>query len=95
MTEAGGDGSWTLTARHEGVVVGGARGWTADGVAHLSWLSVSERGLGIGRRLLASVEDLASRSGATQLVMPTGDSVASFLRERGWRDEGDAVVRDL
>ena len=97
VTEAAGAG-WTLTARHQGAVVGEARGWTTtDGVARLSWLSVAEteRGIGIGRRLLASVEDIARRSGATLLVASTAESLPSFLRARGWRDEGDVVVRDL
>ncbi len=96
VTEAAGSG-WTLTARHRGTVVGEARGWTTDGVARLSWLWVAEteRGIGVGRRLLSCVEDLARRSGATLLVASTAESLPSFLRARGWRDEGDAVVRDL
>ena len=96
LTEAAGSG-WTLTARHQGTVVGEARGWTTDGVARLSWLSVAEaeRGIGVGRRLLAGVEDIARKSGATLLVASTAESLPSFLRARGWRDEGDAVVRDL
>jgi 2'-5' RNA ligase len=96
LTEAAGSG-WTLTARHQGTVVGEARGWTTDGVARLSWLSVAdaERGIGVGRRLLAGVEDIARKSGATLLVASTAESLPSFLRARGWRDEGGAVVRDL
>jgi 2'-5' RNA ligase len=96
VTEAAGSG-WTLTARHEGAVVGEARGWQADGVLRVSWLSVEEgeRGLGVGRRLLTSVEDLGRRAGASRLVVSTSGSVASFLRARGWRDEGGQVVRDL
>jgi 2'-5' RNA ligase len=96
VTEAAGS-DWMLTARHQGTVVGEARGWTTEGVARLSWLSVaeSERGIGVGRRLLAGVEDIARRSGATVLVASTAESLPSFLRARGWRDEGDVVVRDL
>jgi 2'-5' RNA ligase len=96
VTEAAGSG-WTLTARHQGTVVGEARGWTTDGVARLSWLSVAEteRGIGIGRRLLAGVEDIARRSGAALLVASRAEALPSFLRARGWRDEGDVLVRDL
>jgi 2'-5' RNA ligase len=96
VTESAGSG-WILTARHRGTVVGEARGWTADGVVRLSWLSVveGERGIGVGRRLLAGVEDLARRSGATLLIASIAESLPSFLRARGWRDEGDVVVRDL
>ena len=96
VTESVGSG-WTLTARHQGVVVGEARGWTSNGVARLSWLSVAEdeRGIGVGRRLLAGVEDTARRSGAALLVASSAESLPSFLRARGWRDEGDVVVREL
>jgi 2'-5' RNA ligase len=96
VTESAGSG-WALTARHQGTVVGEARGWTTDGVARLSWLSVAEgqRGIGVGRRLLAGVEDIARRSGAARLVASSAESLAGFLRARGWRDEGDVVVRDL
>jgi len=96
VTESAGSG-WTLTARHQGAVVGEARGWTAEGVARLSWLSVAhdERGIGVGRRLLAGAEDIARRSGAAVLIASTSESLPSFLRARGWRDEGDVVVRDL
>ena len=96
VTESAGSG-WALTARHQGTVVGEARGWTTDGVARLSWLSVAEgqRGIGVGRRLLAGVEDIARRSGAALLVASSAESLPGFLRARGWRDEGDVVVRDL
>ena len=96
VTESAGSG-WALTARHQGTVVGEARGWTTDGVARLSWLSVAEgqRGIGVGRRLLAGVEDIARRSGAARLVASSAESLPGFLRARGWRDVGDVVVRDL
>ena len=96
VTEGAGSG-WILTARHQGMVVGEARGWTVDGVGRLSWLWVAEgdRGIGVGRRLLAGVEDVARKAGAARVVASTAESLPSFLRARGWRDEGDVVVRDL
>jgi 2'-5' RNA ligase len=96
VTQATGAG-WTLTARHQGAVVGEARGWTAGGIARLSWLSVPEdtRGLGVGRRLLAGVEEVARQAGVSRVAASSPDSLPGFLRARGWRDEGDAVVRDL
>ena len=44
---------------------------------------------------LAGVEDIARRSGAALLVASSAESLPGFLRARGWRDEGDVVVRDL
>ena len=80
VTEAAGSG-WTLTARHQGMVVGEARAWTADGVARLSWLWVAEgdRGIGVGRRLLAGVEDVARKAGAARVVASTAESLPSFF----------------
>jgi 2'-5' RNA ligase len=96
VTEAAGSG-FTLTARHGGAIAGELRGWVEAGAAHLAWLSVvdAERGLGVGRRLLASCEDLARRRGADRIVATTSGAIAEFLRSRGWRDTPDGLVRDL
>ena len=96
VTEAAGS-ACTLTARHDGRVVGELRGWVDGELAHLAWLDVSEgdRGLGVGRRLLAAFEDLGRRRGASRLVASQPGSMPDFLRARGWRDEGGAVVRDV
>ena len=90
-TEAAGS-ACTLTARHDGRVVGELRGWVDGELAHLAWLDVSEgdRGLGVGRRLLAAFEDLGRRRGASRLVASQPGSMPDFLREagmarRGWR----------
>lgn len=96
VTEAAGSG-FTLTARHDGAIAGELRGWVDAGTAHLAWLSVveAERGLGVGRRLLASCEDLARRHGADRLVLATSDAIVGYLRERGWHDTPEGLVRDL
>jgi 2'-5' RNA ligase len=96
VTEAAGS-ACTLTARHDGRVVGELRGWIDGELAHLAWLDVSEddRGLGVGRRLLTAFEDLGRRRGASRLVASQPGSMPDFLRARGWRDEGGAVVRDV
>jgi GNAT superfamily N-acetyltransferase len=66
-------------------------------VAQLAWLSVvePEQGLGVGRRLLASFEELARHRGADRLVAASFDGVAGFLRARGWRDSTHGLVRHL
>ena len=96
VTESAGSAG-TLTARHDGEVVGELRGWIDGPVWRLAWLAVVEgnRGLGVGRRLLAVFEDLARREGATLVIAMQSEVVPDFLRARGWRDEGDALVRDL
>jgi 2'-5' RNA ligase len=96
VTEAAGS-ACTLTARHDGRVVGELRGWVDGEIAHLAWLDVGEdeRGLGVGRRLLAAFEDLGRRRGASRVLASQPGSMPDFLRARGWRDEGGAVVRDV
>ena len=89
VTEAAGAG-WTLTARHQGAVVGEARGWTTtDGVAQLSWLSVAEteRGIGIGAGCSpASRTSLEGR--ARRCSSPRPRKRFELLRARGWRRRG-------
>jgi len=95
ITEATGAG-FELTARHGGEVVGAARGWIEGEAVRMAWLDVPERarGLGVGRRLLAAVEDLARAHGAGHLVAARS-GVDDFLRERGWHEDGEGMVRDL
>jgi hypothetical protein len=49
----------------------------------------------VGRRLVAELEELARRRGATRLLLARSDDVRGFLRARGWSDEGESLVRDL
>ena len=83
VTEAAGSG-WTLTARHQGTVVGEARGWTTDGVLGSRGFRSPKTERGHRRRPAGcspSVEDVARRSGATLLVASTV-GVASELLAR-------------
>jgi len=42
------------------------------------------RGTGVGRRLLAAIEDWAHNRGITQLYVVTGDNAAEFYLKCGW-----------
>jgi 2'-5' RNA ligase/GNAT superfamily N-acetyltransferase len=79
---------FAVTARREGVVVAAAWGWTANG-----WLEVADlvvaaahRGQGIGRHLVAAVEDVAQRRQCQRagIAAPTGGAAASMLQGAGW-----------
>ena len=82
---------FTIAARRDGDVVGVAEGWTHGGVAHLRDLIVdrSQRGQGIGSRLLAAFESLAAERDAPRLAVRTWtDSRAyGFYKSRGWVDD--------
>lgn len=79
---------FAVTARREGAVVAAAWGWTANG-----WLEVADlvvaaahRGEGIGRHLVAAIEDVARRRECQRagIAAPTGGAAASMLQAAGW-----------
>ncbi|HMK12460.1 MAG TPA: GNAT family N-acetyltransferase, partial [Acidimicrobiales bacterium] len=96
VTEAAGAG-FAFTARHGGEVIGEARGWVDDGMVRVAWLAVreGERGIGVGRRLLAACEDFGRARAAGRLVTARSVELDDFLRARGWHDDGEGMVRDL
>jgi 2'-5' RNA ligase/GNAT superfamily N-acetyltransferase len=88
---------FAVTARHQQVVVGAGRGWTVGARLELTELVVTaeHRGLGIGRHLVAAVEDLARRRGCTAAgsAGPAEGPPAALLAGSGWRVAG--AVDDL
>ena len=82
---------FTIVARHQGVIVGLAGGYTHGGVAYLRDLIVgaAHRGLGVGSRLLAAFESLAAERGCLRLALRTyrESRAYRFYRDRGWVDE--------
>jgi GNAT superfamily N-acetyltransferase len=89
--EAWDERPFTLVARSEGRIVGAAVGWTNLGVGYLGELMVGTglRGMGIGSRLLAAVDDLMRRLGVERLALRTeaGGSARALYEARGWRVE--------
>lgn len=85
------DEPFALTARREDRVVGVAVGRTGGGICRLDRLAVdrAERGLGIGTRLLASVESLAVERGCgrCRLQVAAGGRAEAFFGGRGWQTE--------
>lgn len=86
-----GDGSglpFTVTARRDGAVVAAAWGWTSGGHLELADLvvAVAHRGQGIGRHLVAAVEDLARRRtcGRVGTTAPAQGAAAALLQACGW-----------
>jgi 2'-5' RNA ligase/GNAT superfamily N-acetyltransferase len=80
---------WTVTARRHGVAVGHAVGITASGRATLLWIEVDEdlRRVGIGRHLLAAVEEHAATAGCAELVahvVSPSAAVTAALAGAGW-----------
>jgi 2'-5' RNA ligase len=79
---------FAVTARREGAVVAAAWGWSAGGALEVADLVVAaaHRGQGIGRHLLAGVEDLARRRSCTRAgaTAPGGGAAASLLGACGW-----------
>lgn len=87
-----GDGSglpFTITARRDGAVVAAAWGWTSGGHLELADLAVAvaHRGQGIGRHVVAAVEDLARRRtcGRVGTTAPAQGAAAALLQACGWR----------
>ncbi|TNM67882.1 GNAT family N-acetyltransferase [Streptomyces sp. NP160] len=91
---AGADGAFWL-ARRDGEVLGcvGARAVAlADGPAvelKRLWVSSAARGLGLGTRLMGTVESWARSRGATRLVLDTRselESATRLYRRTGWTE---------
>lgn len=87
-----GDGSglpFAVTARRDGNVVAAAWGWTAGGHLELGDLvvAVAHRSQGVGRHLLAAVEQVGRTRECATLgtVAPPEGAAASLLRAAGWR----------
>lgn len=80
---------FAVTARREASVVAAAWGWTAGGRLELADLVVAaaHRGQGIGRHVVAAVEDLGRRRSCTHAgtAAPSGGAPASLLQSCGWR----------
>ncbi|MFN2606598.1 MAG: GNAT family N-acetyltransferase [Acidimicrobiales bacterium] len=80
-----------LSARREAKVTGVATGWARGGVAQLSSIVVaaSERGQGVGSRLLAAFESEAAARGDGRLSakVRVGSQGHGFLLHRGWVDD--------
>lgn len=79
---------FSITARRDGVVVAAAWGWTAGGHLELAdcAVAVAHRGQGIGRHLIAAVEDLGRRRSCVVAgaAAPRDGAAAALLRGRGW-----------
>jgi len=96
ITASSGTG-FALTARRDGDCVAELTGWTDGSSLRVAWLRVEEgdRGLGVGRRLLAELETWGRARGADRLVAADATATSEFLRARGWRDADGVLVRDL
>ena len=83
------DEPFAIAARRLGAVVGTATGALRSDDAYLARLIVarSERGTGVGSRLLAATESLAAERGCRRLTLRTqADGPARrFYESRGWR----------
>jgi 2'-5' RNA ligase/ribosomal protein S18 acetylase RimI-like enzyme len=81
----------SITARIAGEVVGVAGGEWSSPTAYLDNLIVaaSERGHGIGSRLLAAFESAAVQRGCSRLALRvrTGTDAEGFYRHKGWVEE--------
>lgn len=79
---------FAVTARRDGSVVAAAWGWTAGGRLEVADLLVAaaHRGEGIGRHVVAAVEDLGRRRACTRAgcAAPATGAAASLLRGCGW-----------
>lgn len=82
------DQPFAITARRNGVVVGTSTGALSQEDAYLARLIVasSERGTGVGSRLLAATESLAAERGCRRLTLRTQAEgpARRFYEARGW-----------
>ena len=83
------DQPFAITARRDGAVVGTATGALSREDAYLARLIVAatERGTGVGSRLLAATESLAAERGCRRLTLRTQAEgpARRFYESRGWR----------
>jgi 2'-5' RNA ligase/ribosomal protein S18 acetylase RimI-like enzyme len=81
----------SITARRGGRVVGVAEARWSPPTAYLDKLIVaaSDRGLGIGSRLLAAFESEVAKRGCARLLLHVGSGTAAegFYRHKGWLEE--------
>lgn len=79
---------FAVTARRDGSVLGAAWGWTAGGRLEVADLVVAaaHRGQGLGRHLLAAVEDVGRRRSCLRAgaSAPADGAIASLLSGCGW-----------
>lgn len=79
---------FAVAARRDGAVIAAAWGWSANGWLEVADLVVASahRSQGVGRHLVAAVEDLARRRGCTRagVAAPIGGAAASMLQGAGW-----------
>jgi 2'-5' RNA ligase/GNAT superfamily N-acetyltransferase len=79
---------FAVTARRDGTVVAAAWGWTAGDRLEVADLVVAaaHRGQGVGRHLVAAVEDVGRRRSCTRAgtAAPHTGAPASLLRSCGW-----------
>lgn len=84
----GGGRSWAVAARRDGGVVGAATGWTAGPVCHVARLAVTpgERRQGVGRHLLAAIEQVAVARGCAvaESDAPEGAGTTGLFAGGGW-----------
>ena len=76
------NGVFVLAARADGDVVGcGAVAFLDDETAEIKrmWIAPSARGMGLGRRLLAHLEDHARRAGRTRVLLDTNASLTEAI----------------
>jgi 2'-5' RNA ligase len=82
---------WAVTARRDGATVGVAHGWTAGPACHLVGVVVAAgaRRQGVGRHLLAAVEQVAMARGCDRLEAdtPTDPAVEALFTAAGWGSE--------
>lgn len=86
---------FAVSARRERAVVAAAWGWSANG-----WLEVADlvvaaahRGEGLGRHLVAAVEDVARQRGCTRagIAAPVGGAAGAMLEGAGWSLSTSAI----
>lgn len=80
---------FAITARRDGNAVAAAWGWSAAGLLEVADLAVAAafRGQGVGRHLVACIEDVGRRRGCSRagIAAPTSGAAASLLQSCGWQ----------